>query len=128
MKQIDEGKPMQIFGDGAQSRDFTYVDDIAKGTVLAIKKVGFRIINLGGNHPHGLMDMVGLIEKNLGKRSRIVHKPFHKADIKATWANINEAKKVLGWKPKVSLAEGIKRTTDWYLANRRWLKNIKLDT
>ena len=116
---------MQIFGDGAQSRDFTYVDDIARGTVKAVKKVGFRVINLGGNHPHGLMDMVGLIEKGLGKRAKIVHKPFHKADIKATWANISVAKKVLGWKPTVSLEEGIRRTTKWYLDNKYWLKNVK---
>jgi nucleoside-diphosphate-sugar epimerase len=126
MKMIDEGKTMPIFGDGAQSRDFTYVDDIAKGTVKAVKKVGFKVINLGGNHPHGLMEMVGLIEKELGKKARIAHKPFHIADIKATWANISEAKKVLGWKPTVSLEEGIRRTVEWYLENKRWLKDIKI--
>jgi nucleoside-diphosphate-sugar epimerase len=128
MKLIDEGKPVPLFGDGAQSRDFTYVDDIARGTIKALKKVGFKVINLGGNHPYELMEMVSLIEKELGKVANFLHKPFHKADIKATWANIREARRVLRWRPKVSLEEGIKRTTAWYLANKRWLKNIELDT
>jgi UDP-glucuronate 4-epimerase len=126
MKKIAEGRVMEVFGDGLQSRDFTYVDDIAAGTIKAIRKVGFKVINLGGNKPYGLMDMVGLIEKYLGKKARIVHGPFHKADIKATWANINEAKRTLGWTPKVSLEEGIKRTVDWYLENQHWLKNVKI--
>jgi nucleoside-diphosphate-sugar epimerase len=126
MKLIDEGKPIPVFGDGAQSRDFTYVDDIARGTVKALKRTGFKIINLGGNKPYELMEMVSLIEDNLGKVAAIIHKPFHKTDIKATWANIREAKKVLGWKPKVSLEEGIRRTVKWYLDNKHWLKNVKI--
>jgi nucleoside-diphosphate-sugar epimerase len=72
------------------------------------------------------MEMVSLIEDNLGKVAAIIHKPFHKTDIKATWANIREAKKVLGWKPKVSLEEGIRRTVKWYLDNKHWLKNVKI--
>jgi nucleoside-diphosphate-sugar epimerase len=127
MKKIAEGRAMKVFGDGGQSRDFTYVDDIARGTIKAIRKVGFKVINLGGNKPYGLMDMVDLIEKNLGKKARIVYGPFHKADIKATWANIREAKKVLGWEPKVSLEEGIRRTVEWYLENKSWLKEINIE-
>jgi len=125
-KQIDEGKPMEVFGDGTQSRDFTYVDDIALGTIKAIKKVGFKVVNLGGNDPYKLNYMIGLIEKNLGKKAKIVHKPFHIADIKATWADISVARKTLGWTPKVNLDEGIKRSVAWYVANRRWLKKISL--
>lgn len=127
IKKIDEGTAIPIFGDGAQSRDFTYVDDIARGTIKALKRVGFKVINLGGNRPYKLMEMVGMIEENLGKKAKIIHKPFHKADVKATWANIGEAKKVLGWKPKVSLEEGIRRTAAWYLENKRWLRKIEID-
>ena len=126
MKKIDEGTTMEVFGDGLQSRDFTYVDDIAKGTVKGLKKVGFKVINLGGNHPHGLMDMVALIEKNLDKKAKIAYKPFHKADIKATWANISQAKKILGWRPRVSLEDGIRLTAEWYLKNKSWLKKIEI--
>jgi len=125
-KQIDEGRAIEVFGDGAQSRDFTYVDDIASGTVEAIKKVGFKVINLGGNDPYKLNYMISLIEGNLKKKAKVIYKPFHIADIKDTWADISEAKKTLGWMPKVNLGEGIRFTVEWYSANKNWLKNIKL--
>jgi len=126
IKWIDEGKPIELFGDGSQSRDFTYVDDIANGTIKALKKIGYKIINLGGNKPYTLNYMVKLIEKYLGKKAKYTYKSFHKADITATWANINEAKKTLDWKPKTSLEQGIKKTVDWYVENKYWFKNIKL--
>ena len=126
IKWIDEGSPIELFGDGSQSRDFTYVDDIAAGTIAGIKKVGFKIINLGGDSPHKLSYCIKLIEKYLGKKVKTNRKPFHIADIKATWADISEAKKTLKWRPTVSLEEGIKRTVDWYITNKIWLKDIKL--
>lgn len=118
-KCIDRNQPIEVFGDGSQSRDFTFVEDIARGTIKAIKNVGFEVFNLGSDDPYKLSYMISLIEKNLGKKARITNKPFHKADIKATWANINKAKKVLGWKPTVKLEEGIKRTVEYYLANKK---------
>lgn len=124
MQKIAEGKQIQVFGDGTQSRDFTYVDDIALGTIKAIKKVGFKVINLGGNDPYKLNHVINLIEENLGKKAKVIYKSFHIADIKATWADISEAKKTIGWKPKVNLAEGIRNTVEWYNANRSWLKNV----
>jgi len=127
IKWIDEGTPIELFGDGYQSRDFTYVDDIAKGTIKALKKVGFEVINLGGgNNPISLNYVINLIAKYLGKKVKINRKPFHKADIVSTWADIKKAKKILKWKPTVSLEKGIKNTVDWYLENKSWFKNIKL--
>ena len=127
IKWIDEGTPIELFGDGSQSRDFTYVDDIAKGTIKALKKVGFEIMNLGGgNNPYELNYVIKLIEQYLGKKAKINKKPFHKADIVATWADISRAKKILNWKPTVSLEKGIKNTVEWYLENKSWFKNIKL--
>ncbi len=119
-------EPIEIFGDGSQSRDFTFVDDVAIGTVKALNIRGYEIINLGNNNPHKLMDVVGLIEKYTGKRANIVRKEFHKADLKATWANIEKAKKLLNWKPKVSLEEGISLTVEWFKENWSWVKDIKL--
>ena len=114
-------------GDGLQSRDFTYVDDIAAGTVKAIKNVGFEIINLGGgNKPYTMNHVVGLIEKYLGKKSRVQTLPFPKADMQSTWADISRAKKLIGWQPKVSLDEGIKLSVQWYLANKKWLKDVRI--
>ena len=127
IKWIDEGKPIVIYGDGTQSRDFTYVDDIARGTIKAYEtETGYEIINLGGNRPHELNYVIDLIEKYLGKKAEKIYKPFHKADLKATWADIEKAKEILNWEPQVPLEEGLKRTVEWHIENRDWLKDIVL--
>jgi nucleoside-diphosphate-sugar epimerase len=124
--KIMKGESVEIYGDGTQSRDFTYVDDIAEGTVRALKPLGYEIINLGGNNPHSLKEVLKLIEKYLGKKAEVIYKDFHKADLKATWADISKAQKLLGWYPKVSLEEGIKRTVEWFKQNWNWIKDIQL--
>ena len=127
IKWIDEGGTIELFGDGSQARDFTYIDDIAKGTIKAMKSLGFEIINLGGGQqPISINYTIEFIENYLGKKAKIENKPFHRADIMETWANIDKAKNLLDWQPTVSLDEGLTRTLDWYLANKDWLKDIKL--
>jgi nucleoside-diphosphate-sugar epimerase len=127
IKWIDEDTPIELFGDGSQSRDFTYVDDIAAGTIAAAKPVGYEIFNLGGGrNPISLQAVIAFIEKALDKKARIAGKPFHVADIKETWADIAKAGRLLGWKPTVLPQDGFQRTIDWYLANRSWLADIKL--
>jgi len=127
IKWIDEGKPIILYGDGSQSRDFTYIDDIASGTILATKELGYEIINLGGGkNPISLKRVIETIEAHLGKKAVIDYRPFHKADLKETWADIAKAKNLLGWEPKVSFEEGIKKTVDWYLENRDWLKDVEV--
>ncbi|MGB9766947.1 MAG: GDP-mannose 4,6-dehydratase [Sulfurihydrogenibium sp.] len=127
IKWIDEGKPIILYGDGSQARDFTYVDDIAEGTILATKELGYEIINLGGGkNPISLKTVIETIEKHLGKKAKIDYRPFHKADLKETWADITKAEKLLGWKPKVSFEEGIKRTVEWYIENREFLKDVEV--
>ena len=120
-------KPIELFGDGEQSRDFTYVDDIARGTIAAQKEVGYEIINLGGgNNPVSINQVIGQIESGLAKRALIDQKPFHIADMKTTWADIAKAKRLLDWEPLVSLEEGIRKTVEWHQANRAWLDDIRL--
>ncbi len=127
IKWIDEGAPIELFGDGTQARDFTYVDDIAKGTVKALKPLGYEIINLGGgNNPISINYVISKIEVYLDKKAVVDYKPFHKADIKETWANIDKAGKLLEWEPTVPLDEGLKRSVDWYKENKDWLKDIML--
>jgi nucleoside-diphosphate-sugar epimerase len=126
-KWIDEGKPLELLGDGTQSRDFTYVDDIARGTILALKPLGYEIINLGGgNNPISLKTVIAFIEKSLGKKALIDERAFAPADIKETWADISKAKRLLGWAPQVSTEEGFRRAIDWHVANRDWLRDIRL--
>lgn len=116
--KILKGEDLPVFGDGTQSRDFTYVDDIAEGTILAAKKVGFEIINLGGgNNPYTLLQMIGLMEKYSGKKAKLKLADKIKADMDVTWADISKAKRLLGWEPKVSFEEGIKRLVEWHENN-----------
>lgn len=123
---IIEGQPIQLHGDGTQARDFTYIDDIARGTILAAKPLGYEIVNLGGgNNPLPLQAVIALMEKLIGRSARIAAQPPHAADLKETWADIAKAGRLLGWTPQVSPEEGFRRTVAWHLANRAWLRELK---
>jgi len=127
LRWIDEGKPITLFGDGSQARDFTYVDDIARGTIAALKPLGFEIINLGGGrNPITLMSVVEKLEILLGKKAVCDRQPFHVADVRETWADISKAERLLGWRPRVGIDEGLKLSVDWYRANKDWFKDVKL--
>ena len=124
---IDQEHPIELFGDGSQARDFTYVDDIARGTIAALKPLGYEVINLGGGqNPITMTDIIGRLEILLGKKAVLNRQPFHPADLKETWADITKAGRLLGWKPRVSLDEGLQKSVDWYRANVSWLKDMKL--
>ena len=110
-----KNEELPVFGDGSQSRDFTYVDDIAEGTILAAKNVGYEIINLGGgNNPYSLLQMIELMEKYSGKKAKLKLSEKVKADMDVTWADISKARRLLGWEPKVGFEEGIKRLMEWH--------------
>jgi UDP-glucuronate 4-epimerase len=127
IKWIDEGTELIVYGDGSQTRDFTYVDDIADGTIKALKSVGFEVINLGENRPHALGQLIRLIELRLKKKAKVAYHPFQGSDMKETWADITKAGNVLGWRPKVSFAEGIKRTIEWHIENRELVHQIEIN-
>jgi nucleoside-diphosphate-sugar epimerase len=127
IKWIDEGREVALYGNGSQTRDFTYVTDIAEGTVKALAPLGYEVINLGNSRPYSLNQVIGLMEDRLGMKARVKRLPPQKADMQATWADIGKAARVIDWKPKVSLEEGIKQTVDWHTANREWLKDLKID-
>ena len=127
IKWIDEGHPIELFGDGSQSRDFTYVDDIARGTIASIRDVGYEIINLGGGrNTVSLNTIISELEELLGKKAKIDHKPFHVADLMETWADISKAKNLLGWEPQFSLDEGLEKSVQWYMDNQYWLKEVQV--
>jgi UDP-glucuronate 4-epimerase len=126
VKWIDEGKPIVLYGDGSQSRDFTYVDDIAIGTLAATRKeVGYEIINLGGGkNPIAINLLISKIENLLSKKAELNQKPFHSADVDSTWADISKAGQLLNWQPTISLDKGLEKTVEWYYENKSWLKHI----
>jgi len=121
---IYEERPVLVFGDGLQSRDFTYVDDIARGTIAALRPVGFEVINLGSDQPAVLMDVIHMVEERVGRQAGLVHEKMHAADVPATWANVDKARSMLGWEPQVSLSDGVRALVDWYEENRGWAKDI----
>ena len=128
IKWIDEGEhPIILFGDGSQSRDFTYIDDIARGTMAATATAGYEIVNLGGGaKPVSISKLIQMLEELLGKKANVVKKPFHKADLRETSADITKAGRLLDWKPETTLEEGLKKTVTWYQENHSWLKDITL--
>ena len=122
---ISEKRPVLIFGDGSQSRDFTYIDDVARGTILGLKEVGYEIINLGSDEPVSVIDVVRQIEEITGQKAELVFQQRHRADVMRTWADVRKARKLLGWKSQWSFDLGVKSLMDWYQANREWAREIR---
>ena len=118
IRRIAEGEPIVVFGDGTQSRDFTFVDDIARGTIAALRPLGYEVINLGGDRPVRLSAIIDQIA-GLGRgKPQIDYRPAHPADVPATWADISKAGRLLGWSPEVPIEEGLRRSVEWYRENR----------
>ncbi|MFQ5813053.1 MAG: GDP-mannose 4,6-dehydratase [Anaerolineae bacterium] len=121
---ISEGRPVIVYGDGQQSRDFTYVDDIARGTIAGLKPLGYEVINLGSDTPVVLMDAIRLVEELVGKKANIEYKPRHPADVLATWADIGKAEQLLEWRPKIQFEKGVAHLVAWYRENREWARDV----
>jgi nucleoside-diphosphate-sugar epimerase len=121
---ISEERPVIVYGDGQQSRDFTYVDDIARGTISGLEPSGYEVVNLGSDTPVVLMDAIRLVEELVGKKANIEYRPRHPADVLATWANIGKAERLLEWRPQSTFREGVARLVSWYRENREWARDV----
>lgn len=116
---ILRGEEIEISGDGSRRRDYTYIGDIVRGTILAMEKpLGFEVINLGNNTPASLSELLAIFEKVIGTKAKVKNRPSHSASVEVTYANVDKAKKLLNWEPEVSLEEGITRLVAWFRANR----------
>lgn len=124
---IYEDKVLQVNGDGEQSRGFTYVDDIARGTILGLRPLGFQVINLGGHETMKINELIEMFEKKIGKQAKVNYRPAHPADMKANWASVEKARELLGWQPEVSLDEGVSNLIRWYQAERSWASQIQTE-
>jgi UDP-glucuronate 4-epimerase len=114
-RRMLEGKPIPVFGDGSTRRDYTFIDDIVSGVRAAIEYTGsaYDVINLGNNETVTLAEMIEGLERALGLRAIIDRQPLQPGDVPQTWANIEKASRLLGYRPTTSYADGVKKFADW---------------
>jgi UDP-glucuronate 4-epimerase len=115
-RAIHEGRPIPQFGDGTSRRDYTYVDDIVQGILAAAHytRAEFDVFNLGESETISLAELIGAIEKAVGKQAVIDRQPDQPGDMPATWADISKARSLLGYEPRTKISEGIPKFVDWF--------------
>ena len=133
-KAILEGRPIDVFNNGEMKRDFTYIDDIVTGVLKVIdnppkgntewsgkepdpssSQAPYKVYNIGNNSPVNLMDFIHAIEKSLGREAEKNYLPMQAGDVPATWANVDDLVKDLGYAPSVNIEEGVDRFVKWYI-------------
>jgi UDP-glucuronate 4-epimerase len=111
IRNIAENSPITLYGDGSSRRDYTYIDDIVQGVEQAALHVkGYEIINLGESQTTSLLELVRMIEAELGRKAAIQWKPMQAGDVAATYADIAKARTLLSYEPQYSMHEGIRRS------------------
>ena len=118
---ITEGRPIRLFNGGDMIRDFTYISDIVRGTVLAIDAIRegeANVYNIGCSHPVKLMDFVRTLEEALGRKAEYEMLPMQAGDVYVTSADTTLITRTLGYHPTVSIAEGLRLFAEWYRAHR----------
>ncbi|MBZ0112655.1 MAG: GDP-mannose 4,6-dehydratase [Thermoanaerobaculia bacterium] len=112
---LARGEAIPLFGDGTSRRDYTYVDDIVDGIVAAMERSpSFEILNLGGAETTSLQELVTWIAEDLGVELLIDRRPLQPGDVPITYADVSKAHRLLGYSPKVSIRDGIRRFVTWY--------------
>jgi UDP-glucuronate 4-epimerase len=118
IRSIESREAIPFFGDGSSRRDYTYIDDIADGVEAALDRgapaSGFEIVNLGGAHPVTLSDLVAAIERATGRKAILDRQPLQPGDVPITYASVEKAERLLGFRARVTLADGLRRTLDWF--------------
>ncbi len=122
VRSIEAGTPIPFYGDGSSRRDYTYIDDIADGVEAALDRgepeSGFEIVNLGGAHPVTLSELVSSIERATGREAHLDRQPSQPGDVPVTYASVEKAERLLGFRARVPLAEGLRRTVEWFRNER----------
>src|SRR6185503_16180162 len=121
---ISEGRPVRVNGDGEQSRGFTYIDDIARGIIAALRPVGHEIINLGGHEVITINNLIRLIEEVVGKKADVKYGTPNPADMFTDWADVSKAGQLLSWEPQFNMRSGIEKLVEWYNAEREWASQV----
>lgn len=116
MTKISTGQTIVMFGDGSMSRDFTYIDDITSGILAAYARIpehGYRVWNLGGNHPVRLDAMIDTIARTVGRAAVVERQPMQPGDVLRTWADLSRSQTELGFSPSTSFEDGVRRQWEW---------------
>jgi len=117
-RKILAGEPIEVFGNGAMSRDFTFIDDIVDGIIGVLDRPPEgkrpRVLNIGDNRPVGLMTMIATLEAALGREAVKIMKPMQPGDVTATYADITKLHALTGYAPQTPLAQGLPRFVAWY--------------
>ena len=114
-----KGEGIELSGQGERKRDYTYVGDVVRGTILAMEKpLGFEVLNIGNSSPVSLRELLSVFEKVLGVTAQVTTRPSHTASVEDTYADVSKAKELLGWEPTVSIEEGIGKLVTWFRNNR----------
>ena len=112
---IADGRPIDVYNNGAMKRDFTYIDDIVDGVVKAIDAcTGYEIINLGSHAPVALESFIEILEAELGKKAKKNYLPLQPGDFLENFADIEKAKTLLGWQPATNIGDGLKKFIFWF--------------
>lgn len=118
---IEAGKALPVFGDGSSGRDYTYVDDIVSGVLMALdyespagSSAQFDVFNLGNSYPVKLTELIKELELATGRKAILEQKPPQPGDVPLTWADIRKAARLLGYRPATPLQEGLKQFVAWY--------------
>lgn len=115
-----EGKPVPIYGDGSARRDYTYIDDLVRGIRAAMEYEGapYEVINLGNHHPVSVLEVVRTLERALGVKANLDFLPLPPGDVPHTWADVEKARKLLGYEPSKPFGEGIVDFTQWLVGEK----------
>jgi UDP-glucose 4-epimerase len=116
IRAMSEGREIVMYGDGTQTRDFTYVDDIVGALVLAAGAGPGTVMNIGGGHRISLSEAIALLGEAMGVTPKIRQLPVEAGDVRDTWADVSRAESEFGYAPQTALAEGLRRECDWFTA------------
>ena len=120
-RAILAGEPIKVFNNGRMARDFTYIDDIVAGTIAAFDRLPaatggavHRIYNLGNHRPEPLLDFIAVLERLLGRTAKMELLPMQPGDVTESFADIDSARRDLGYEPTTTIETGLARFVDWY--------------
>jgi UDP-glucuronate 4-epimerase len=133
-KAILENRPIDVFNHGHMKRDFTYIDDIVTGVIKVLdqppkgdpewsgkdpdpsrSRAPYKVYNIGNNSPVGLLDFIEAIERSIGKKAKKNLMPMQPGDVHATWADVDDLVRDIGYAPSIKIQEGVERFVQWYL-------------